>query len=48
MKERIFKERGEEFLLGPDAIAELYLQLHRQPRSVWSHEIDVRPWSQKF
>ncbi|MGD0959560.1 MAG: SDR family NAD(P)-dependent oxidoreductase [Methylomonas sp.] len=41
-------ERGEDSLLDPDAIAELYLQLHRQPRSAWSHEIDVRPWSEKF
>ena len=41
-------ERGEDSLLAPDAIAELYLQLHRQPRSAWSHEIDVRPWSEKF
>jgi NAD(P)-dependent dehydrogenase (short-subunit alcohol dehydrogenase family) len=41
-------ERGENSLLAPDAIAELYLQLHRQPRSAWSHEIDVRPWSEKF
>jgi hypothetical protein len=48
MKERIFKERGKEFLLALDAIAELYLQLHRQPRSAWSHEIDVRPWFEKF
>lgn len=41
-------ERGEDSLLAPDAIAELYLQLHRQPRNAWSHEIDVRPWSEKF
>ena len=41
-------ERGEDSLLAPDAIAETYLQLHRQPRSAWSHEIDVRPWSEKF
>ena len=41
-------ERGKDSLLAPDAIAELYLQLHRQPRSAWSHEIDVRPWSEKF
>jgi len=33
MKERIFKKRGEEFLLAPDAIAQLHPQLHRQPRS---------------
>jgi NAD(P)-dependent dehydrogenase (short-subunit alcohol dehydrogenase family) len=44
----LIKERGEDSLLAPDAIAEIYLQLHRQPRSAWSHEIDVRPWSEKF
>jgi hypothetical protein len=44
MKERIFKEHGEDSRLAPDAIA----QLHRQPRSAWSHEIDVRPWLEKF
>ena len=42
------QERGKDSLLAPDAIAELYLQLHRQPRSAWSHEVDVRPWSEKF
>jgi len=44
----LIKERGEDSLLAPEAIAELYLQLHRQPRTAWSHEIDVRPWSEKF
>lgn len=44
----LINERGEESLLAPDAIAELYVQLHRQPRSAWSHEVDVRPWSEKF
>jgi NAD(P)-dependent dehydrogenase (short-subunit alcohol dehydrogenase family) len=44
----LFEERGEDSLLAPDAIAELYLQLHRQLRNAWSHEIDVRPWSEKF
>ena len=42
------EERGADSLLAPDAIAELYLQLHRQPRSGWSYEVDVRPWSEKF
>jgi NAD(P)-dependent dehydrogenase (short-subunit alcohol dehydrogenase family) len=40
--------RGEDSLLAPGAIAETYLQLHRQPRSAWSHETDVRPWLEKF
>ena len=22
--------------------------LHRQHRSAWTHELDVRPWSEKF
>ena len=42
------QDRGEDSLLAPDAIADLYLQLHRQPRSAWSFETDVRPWSEKF
>lgn len=46
--QHLIKDRGEDSLIAPDAIAELYLQLHRQPRSAWSHEIDVRPWSEKF
>jgi len=37
-------ERGPDGLLGPDAIAENFWQLYRQPRSAWTHEIDVRPW----
>ena len=35
--------RGEEALLNPDAIAESYWQLHTQPRSAWTHELDLRP-----
>ena len=34
--------------LAPDAIAEAYLGLHRQPRSAWSQEIDLRPWVERF
>ena len=34
--------------LGPDAIAETYYQLHIQDRSAWAHEVDLRPWVEKF
>ena len=34
--------------LGPDAIAEVYLDLHRQHRSAWTQEIDLRPWVERF
>jgi len=40
---QIVEERGEEALLNPDAIAESYWQLHTQPRSAWTHELDLRP-----
>lgn len=34
--------------LAPDALAEAYFQLHRQERSAWAHEIDLRPAAEKF
>src|SRR5262244_1329690 len=37
-----------ESMLDPDAIAETYLHLIRQPRSVWSWEVEVRPWVERF
>ena len=41
-------QRGRDSLLSPDAIAESYWQLHRQPRSAWTQELDLRPWVEKF
>ena len=35
-------------MLDPDAIAQTYLDLLRQNRSVWSWELEVRPWVEKF
>ena len=35
-------------LLDPDAIAENYLHVLRQPRSAWTWEIELRPWVEKF
>ena len=40
--------RGEDDLLDPDAIAQTYLHVHRQHRSAWSWEIELRPWSETF
>lgn len=34
--------------LDPDAIAETYLAVLRQPRSAWSWEVEVRPWVESF
>jgi NAD(P)-dependent dehydrogenase (short-subunit alcohol dehydrogenase family) len=35
-------------MLDPAAIAEAYLALHRQPRSAWTWEIELRPWTETF
>jgi NAD(P)-dependent dehydrogenase (short-subunit alcohol dehydrogenase family) len=36
--------KDRDGILDPDAIAEAYWQLHCQPRSAWTHEMDLRPW----
>ena len=41
-------DRGVDALLSPDAIAESYLHVHRQHRSAWTWEIELRPWVEKF
>jgi len=35
-------------MLDPDAVAEVYWQLVRQPRSAWTVEQAVRPWVERF
>ena len=39
---------GADGALHPDAIAEMYWQIHSQPRSAWSHEVDLRPFKEPF
>jgi NAD(P)-dependent dehydrogenase (short-subunit alcohol dehydrogenase family) len=34
--------------LDPDAIAETYWSVLRQPRSAWTWEVEVRPWVERF
>lgn len=41
-------QRGVDGLLEPDAIARAYLDLHRQHRSAWSWELELRPWVESF
>ena len=46
-----FPERykaGPEAVLNPDHIAEAYWQIHKQPRSAWTFEMDLRPWQEKW
>ncbi|CAF3092510.1 unnamed protein product [Rotaria sp. Silwood2] len=34
--------------INSDTIAETYWQLHIQPRTTWTHELDIRPSVEKF
>jgi NAD(P)-dependent dehydrogenase (short-subunit alcohol dehydrogenase family) len=46
--EHLLEERGPDSLLEPEAVAEAYWQLHAQHRSAWTHELDLRPWAERF
>ncbi len=41
-------DTGDDRMLDPDAIAETYLHVHRQHRSSWAWEIELRPWLETF
>ncbi len=38
----------QDQILCPDDIAQTYVNLWRQPRSAWTHELDLRPWTETF
>jgi NAD(P)-dependent dehydrogenase (short-subunit alcohol dehydrogenase family) len=40
--------KEQDGILNPEDIAEAYWQLHRQPRSAWTFEMDLRPWSETW
>jgi short-subunit dehydrogenase len=40
--------KDKDGILNPDHIAESYWMLHQQPRDAWTHELDLRPWLEKF
>jgi NAD(P)-dependent dehydrogenase (short-subunit alcohol dehydrogenase family) len=41
-------KRDEDAILNPDHIAQNYVMLHNQPRSAWTHELDLRPWKENW
>lgn len=43
-----YAKKSEGGILSPDHIAEMYWMLHRQPRDAWTHELDLRPWMEKW
>ena len=41
-------DNGNQSLLCPDEIAKAYLNFHKQERSSWAWEIELRPWIENF
>ncbi|MBX3483239.1 SDR family NAD(P)-dependent oxidoreductase [Phenylobacterium sp.] len=39
---------AEGAILRPEEIAQTYVALHKQGRSAWTHELDVRPWKESW
>jgi NAD(P)-dependent dehydrogenase (short-subunit alcohol dehydrogenase family) len=35
---------SRDAIMKPEEIAANYVMLHHQPRSAWTHEMDLRPW----
>jgi hypothetical protein len=39
---------ARDAILRPEEIARNYVWLHRQGRSAWTHELDLRPWCEPW
>jgi len=40
--------KEQQGIVNPEHIADTYWMLHQQPRDAWTHELDLRPWTEKF
>jgi NAD(P)-dependent dehydrogenase (short-subunit alcohol dehydrogenase family) len=40
--------KDQDGILNPAHIADAYWMLHQQPRDAWTHELDLRPYMEKF
>ena len=43
-----YAAKEQQGILSPDSIAEAYWQIHMQPRDAWTHETELRPWSENW
>jgi len=43
-----YELKDQDGILNPDHIADAYWMLHQQPRDAWTHELDLRPYMEKF
>lgn len=43
-----YARKAQDGILDPEHIAEAYWQIHQQPRTAWTHEFDLRPWTENW
>jgi NAD(P)-dependent dehydrogenase (short-subunit alcohol dehydrogenase family) len=46
--DRYESRKAVDGILNPESIAENYWMLHCQPHDAWTHELDLRPWSEPW
>lgn len=40
--------KDQDGILNPEHIADTYWFLHQQPRDAWTHELELRPWMERW
>ncbi len=45
---QMMADKPDDFFIKPDEVAEAALQLTRQPRSVWTFELEARPFGERW
>ena len=43
-----YAHKEQDGILNPEHIADAYWYLHQQPRDAWTHELDLRPWMERW
>ena len=46
--DRYEARKAADGIVNPDSIAENYWNLHCQPHDAWTHELDLRPWTESW
>ncbi|MCL6234494.1 SDR family oxidoreductase [Acinetobacter sp. ANC 5579] len=44
----LYAKKEQDGILNPVHIAENYWHLSQQPRDAWTHELDLRPWMERW
>ncbi|WP_180063317.1 SDR family oxidoreductase [Acinetobacter sp. YH16042] len=44
----LYAKKAQDGILNPVHIAENYWHLSQQPRDAWTHELDLRPWMERW